>query len=72
MFGFRLNWIFRSRWLALIWVGLIGWMAVSIVGPEAPEGNGAEAANGAGGTDVTGAPVTERDIAVLRNFVEGH
>jgi len=35
MFGFRLSWVFRSRWLALVWCGLIVWMAVDLIGPDA-------------------------------------
>jgi hypothetical protein len=67
MFGFRLNWIFRSRWLAIFWCGLIVWLAVDMIGPEAPEGNDANAS--ANAVDITGAPVSEHDIAVLRDFV---
>jgi hypothetical protein len=69
MFGFRLSWVFRSRWLALVWCGLIVWMAVDLIGPDAGDGNNQAAANV---TDITGAPVSQHDLDVLRNFAEGH
>lgn len=34
---FRYSWIFKSRWMALLWAAAICWMAVAYVG-VAPEG----------------------------------
>jgi len=54
---FRHSWIFRSRWMALLWAAGICWMAVELVGSAPEEGSNATAA-----TDVTGAGVTPEDV----------
>lgn len=56
--------IFRSRWFALLWAGGIIWFAIDVAGsaPSGPANNTAAA-----GTDATGAPVEQHDLAVLAN-----
>lgn len=54
---FRYSWIFRSRWMALLWAAGICWMAVEWVGPENDDGNATASA-----TDVTGAQVSPEDV----------
>lgn len=71
MFGPSLTSIFRSRWMALVWAGMVIWFAVDVAGstPQ-PAANGA-APSSATPTDATGAPVTNEDVATLRRFAEG-
>jgi hypothetical protein len=54
---FRHAWIFRSRWVALLWAAGICWMAVELVG-SAPE----EAGNNSAATDITGAGIAPEDV----------
>jgi hypothetical protein len=54
---FRHSWIFRSRWMALLWAAGICWMAVEIVGSPPEEGNTAAAT-----TDVTGSEISPEDV----------
>lgn len=55
--------LFRSRWNALLWACGICWSAYWFA---APSSDSAGEANGqAGQTDVTGAPVSEADVAAL-------
>lgn len=63
--------IFRSRWSALWWAIGVMVTAVLTVGfaghdgkPDGSDGNAI-----AGLTDATGAPVTDRDLAVLRDLI---
>ncbi len=64
---FRYSWIFRSRWMALLWAAGICWMAVEWVGPEPQGGNSATVA-----TDATGAQISPDDVKRiedgLKNF----
>lgn len=71
MFGPSLTAIFRNRWMALIWAGLVIWTAVDLVGPgdDAAAGNNQSAENV---TDAMGTPITKEDIETLRRFAEGH
>jgi hypothetical protein len=71
MFGPSLTSIFRSRWMALIWAGMVIWFAIDVAGsPPQPAANGAGAiVNGA--TDATGTPITKEDVETLRRFAEG-
>jgi hypothetical protein len=39
MFGFRLQTMFRNRWLALIWAAGICWLAVDMTTPDAVDNN---------------------------------
>jgi len=72
MFGPSLTSVFRNRWMALIWAGMVIWFAVDVVGaaPQ-PAANTANASAGAA-TDATGNPITKEDIETLRRFAEGH
>jgi hypothetical protein len=57
MVPMRTSWIFRSRWLALVWAAGIIWFAVSVAGgSSASSKSGNSSAEQA--TDVTGAPIT--------------
>ena len=71
LFGPSFRAIFRNRWMAVIWAGLVIWTAVDIAGPSepAPSGNNQSAGNL---TDVTGSPITKEDLETLRRFAEGH
>jgi hypothetical protein len=69
MFGPSLKSVFRSRWMALAWSGMIIWMAVDFIGTGDPSGG---AGNSAQPThDATGSTVTKQDIETLRSFAEG-
>jgi hypothetical protein len=59
--------IFRSRWMALIWAAGIVWFALQVAGPSAPAGNSTEAQ----ATDVTGAPIKDKDVKQLEKVIEG-
>ena len=34
MVPMRTSWIFRSRWIALLWAAGIIWLALSVAGPD--------------------------------------
>ena len=70
MFPIRHNWIFRSRWIALLWAVGIIWFAVDSV-PAAPVANIADSAGNSVTTDVTGSPVSAKDMDTLKQFVDG-
>lgn len=70
MIPIRHNWIFRSRWMALLWAAGIIWFAVDSV-PAAPVANSADNAGNAVTTDVTGSPVSDQDMDALKKFVGG-
>ena len=60
--------IFRSRWMALIWAAGIIWFALSVADP------GDSKSKGSGGsdlTDVTGAPVKDKDVKKLEGILKG-
>jgi hypothetical protein len=56
MFPMRLSWVFKSRWMALIWAAGIIWFAYDFAGSESQDQAGNNVA-----TDVTGAPVSSDD-----------
>jgi hypothetical protein len=59
--------------MALLWAGMVIWFAVDVAGPpDAAPTNNMVAASTNGMTDVTGGTITKEDIAVLRDFAEGH
>lgn len=70
LFGPSFRAIFRNRWMALIWAGLVVWTAVDVAGASRPDpaGNNQSAETL---TDITGAPVTREDLETLRRFAEG-
>jgi hypothetical protein len=43
MFPMRLSWVFKSRWMALIWAAGIIWLAYDFAGSQPQDDN--EAAN---------------------------
>lgn len=55
--------IFRSRWIALLWVAFICWMVAGLFGGVEKLGGGENAAKVQ--TDISGAPVTDADIKRL-------
>jgi hypothetical protein len=73
MFGPSLTSVFRSRWMALLWAGMVIWFAVDVAGPPdaAPANNMVATAATNGLTDVTGSSITKEDVEVLRDFAEG-
>jgi len=70
MFPIKHSWIFRSRWIALLWAAGIIWFALDVTGSlDQP----ATTANGETEiTDVTGTTLTGKDaekaVAVLRDW----
>lgn len=60
MIPMRHSWIFRSRWMALIWAAGIIWLAVDIAVPDDSASN-----TEANATDVTGAPISKDDEKAL-------
>jgi hypothetical protein len=70
MIPMRHSTIFRSRWMALLWAAGIIWFAVDTV-PAAPVANEAGNADNAVVTDVTGSPVSDKDMDALKGFVDG-
>ena len=54
---FRYSWIFKSRWMALLWAAGICWFAVDFVGSPTEDGNKATAT-----TDLTGAEMSPEDV----------
>jgi hypothetical protein len=53
--------------MALIWAAGIVWFALQVAGPTAPAGNSTEAQ----ATDVTGAPIKDKDVKQLEKVIEG-
>jgi hypothetical protein len=67
MIPMRHSTIFRSRWMALLWAAGIIWFAIDVSTPDAA----ATASGNAAGTDISGSPVTNEDMATLEAFVNG-
>lgn len=61
--------IFRSRWSALLWAAGILFFAVTTIGFGDEET--AQLENATGITDVTGAAVSNADMAVIANLIGG-
>lgn len=55
---FRYSWIFKSRWMALLWAAGICWMAVDYVGVATEAGDG----NASTVTDATGADISPDQV----------
>jgi len=72
MFPSRLSRIFRSRWAALLWAAGVLWMAVEVAGFGTGAGNAkqADTDNASTLTDATGTPVSDADLAALKNIIE--
>ncbi len=68
MFFGRYSRIFRSRWAALLWAAGIVWTAIEVVGVDTTHAR-PDAQSNSAFIDATGAPVTDQDIAVLKNFI---
>lgn len=63
---FRYSWIFKSRWMALLWAAGICWMAVDYVGVAPDEGsNGASAI-----TDATGAEISPEQVEQIEGALK--
>jgi hypothetical protein len=60
--------IFRSRWMALLWAAGIIWFALDIAGPgdATADNKSAEAKP----TDITGAPVSDKDMKKLEGILK--
>lgn len=56
MFGFRYSWIFKNRWVALLWAASICWMAVSFAGGADDKSGNMTV------SDATGAQVSPDDV----------
>ena len=59
--------IFRSRWFALLWAGGIIWFAIDVAGSTS--GKAPDNAAATNSADVTGAPIDQRDLALLANMM---
>lgn len=60
--------LFRSRWAALLWAAGVLWTAVSVAGVGNAPSHAVTAENA---TDVSGQPIDNDDLALLRNFIGG-
>jgi len=69
MVPMRTSWIFRSRWMALIWAAGILWFAYGVAG-SAPSTSKASG-NAEQPTDVTGATITDEDAKKFEQAVNG-
>lgn len=58
MLPIRTRWIFRSRWIALVWAAGICWMAVQFVGTRKHDEADANTAS----TDVAAGSVSDADM----------
>jgi hypothetical protein len=60
--------IFKSRWMALLWAAGIIWFALDFAGPgDVPAGNTTAEAKP---TDITGAPVDDKDMKKLEGILK--
>jgi hypothetical protein len=69
MIPMRHRTIFRSRWMALLWAAGIIWFALDFTAPDASATNGSD---NAAVVDASGSPVTNEELAVLEQFVNGN
>ena len=61
--------IFKSRWMALLWAAGIIWFALDVAGPgDSKAGNATAEAQP---TDVTGAPIKDKDVKKLEGIIKG-
>ena len=60
---FRYSWIFKSRWMALLWAAGICWMAVEYVGVAPEHGNDASAGIDASGADMSAEQIKQVEQA---------
>lgn len=64
--------IFRSRWAALLWAAGIVWTAYDVAEANSPPAQGkADQPAKAQPTDATGSAVSDADMQVLANFLDG-
>jgi hypothetical protein len=59
MIPMRTSWIFKSRWMALVWAAGIIWLAWDVAGSAPQQTN--SSANAEQPEDATGAPITPDD-----------
>lgn len=62
---FRYTWIFKSRWMALLWAAGMCWMAVDLVGSAPADGNNTSAT-----TDVTGANISPEQVKQVEDTLK--
>ncbi|WP_037499311.1 hypothetical protein [Sphingomonas jaspsi] len=69
MFPIRHSWIFRSRWVALLWAAGMIWFALDIAAPPADAPNTADGkqAERQKVTDVAGQWVDEEQVRALED-----
>ncbi len=65
MIPIKHSWIFKSRWMAVLWAGGILWFAYDFAAPSGDD-NGTNAAQP---TDVTGATITDEDAKKFEQAV---
>ena len=61
---FRYSWIFKSRWMALLWAAGICWMAVDYVGVAPESGNDTSANQDITGTDTSSEQIRQVEDAL--------
>lgn len=64
MFPIKHSWIFRSRWVALLWAAGMIWFALDMV-PDAPAADEKTEKHAAATTDALGQPVDEEQARDL-------
>lgn len=69
MFPIRHSWIFRSRWMALLWAAGMIWFALDVAGPpaDAPKTADGKQAEHHKVTDVAGQSVDEEQVRALED-----
>lgn len=65
MIPMRTSWIFKSRWMALVWAAGVIWFAYDVAGGSDQPANTPQA------TDATGAPVTDDEAKKLETVING-
>lgn len=69
MFPIKHSWIFRSRWVALLWAAGMIWLAYDFAAPSGPPTNDAD--GNVQITDATGAPVSPEEANRLQDALKG-
>ena len=71
MFPFiKASMIFRSRWIAILWVLFICWMVKSNFSEIAATVPADKGANAEAATDATGHPISDEDVKRLKEEID--
>ncbi|HEX7856665.1 MAG TPA: hypothetical protein VF503_23550 [Sphingobium sp.] len=69
MIGPRLTSVFKSRWMALLWGGMVVWTAIDFVGTAPSPAN--HSGNSAAASDADDQPISNEDAAALKKILDG-